>query len=152
MIFLELTKSKKQQYRQLFPIIKTITDQLDRHDLLHICGGEFRDSPYVVYRDIYYIENKPVGFIDVYSFDENNMYIVLAVLDKYRNMGIASTLVRKMEQSIDVNSIKYLVWKTDKDNKGSQKLAMKLGYKLYRVTNTSRSYFKPNPAYKRTVK
>ena len=152
MLFIELTQSQKNKYRSMFPDVKAVTDKLSKEDLYHICGGEFKDSPYVVYRDIYYERNIPVGFIDVYSFDERNMYIVLAVLEEYRGSGIASALVRKMENNIDVKSIRYLVWKTDRDNTDSQKLAMKLGYKMYRHSKTSKSYFKPNPSYIGTVK
>lgn len=147
MVLLELTERKQKYFRSRFKDVKKITDQLDKNDLYHICGGEFKDSPYVVYRDIKYIGSAPVGFIDVYAFDERNMYIVLAVLKEYRGRGIAKELVKKMERDIDVKSIKYLVWKTDKDNTGSQKLARQMGYKLYHYTKTSRSYMKSNPSY-----
>ena len=152
MVLLELTKAQHQQFKNKFPDVKKVADKLNKNDLYYICNGEFKDSPYVVYRDIYYENNQPVGFIDVYSFDKNNMYIVLAVLEEYRGKGIAQQLISKMEHNINVKSIKYIVWKTDKDNIVSQKLALKMGYKFYHYTKTSKSYMKPNPSYKGTVK
>lgn len=152
MILLELTKSQQQIFRSKFSDVKSIADKLNKKDLYYICNGEFKDSPYIVYRDIYYDNNKPIGFIDVYSLDEKNMCIVLAVLEEYRGKGIAKKLVSKMERNINVKSIKYIIWKADKDNIASQKLALKMGYKFYYHTKTSKSYIKPNPSYKGTVK
>ena len=152
MVLIELTKHQQQIFRSKFPDVKSIADKLDKDDLYRICGGDFKDSPYIVYRDIHYENNQPVGFIDVYSFDEQNMYIVLAILKEYRGKGIAQKLVSKMERNINVKSIKYIVWKTDKDNISSQKLAVKMGYKFYHHTKTSKSYMKSNPSYKRTDK
>ena len=149
MILLELTEKKQKIFKSRFKDVKKIVDQLDKADLYYICNGEFKDSPYVVYRDIKYIGSSPVGFIDVYAFDKRNMYIVLAVLKEYRGRGIAKELVKKMEKNIDVKTIKYLVWKTDKSNIGSQKLARQLGYRLYHYTKTSRSYMKSNPSYEK---
>lgn len=149
MILLELTEKKQKIFKSRFKDVKKIVDQLDKADLYYICNGEFKDSPYVVYRDIKHIGSNPVGFIDVYAFDKRNMYIVLAVLKEHRGKGIAKELVRKMERDIDVESIKYLVWKTDRDNTASQKLARQLGYTLYHYTKISRSYMKPNPSYKK---
>lgn len=77
------------------------------------------------------------------------IYIVLAVLKEYRGRGIAKELVKKMEKNIDVKTIKYLVWKTDRSNIASQKLARQLGYRLYHYTKTSRSYMKSNPSYEK---
>ena len=93
-------------------------------------------------------QGKMTGISDVYSFDEKDANIVLAVLDNYRNRGIASKLVQDMERKIDVGSIRYLTWKTDLDNKASQKLAKSLGYKLDETTKTSKIYRKENPSYK----
>lgn len=149
MILLELTEKKQKIFKSRFKDIKKIVDRLDKADLYYICNGEFKDSPYVVYRDIKYIGSNPVGFIDVYAFDERNMYIVLAVLKEYRGRGIAKELVKKMEKNIDVKTIKYLVWKTDRSNIVSQKLARQLGYRLYHYTKTSRSYMKSNPSYEK---
>ena len=149
MILLESTEKRQKIFKSRFKDVKKIVDQLDKADLYYICNGEFKDSPYVVYRDIKYIGSSPVGFIDVYAFDTRNMYIVLAVLKEYRSRGIAKELVKTMEKNIDVKNIKYLVWKTDRSNIASQKLARQLGYKLYHYTKTSRSYMKSNPSYEK---
>ena len=148
MIFIELTFAEKRKYQNKFDAIKQIVDKLSKKELNYICNGTFKDSPYIVYRDIYYVGAKPAGFIDVYSFDKDDANIVLAVLKKYRNQGIARYLVTNMEQKINVGSIKNLTWKTDLDNTVSQNLAKSLGYKLSETTKTSKIYRKPNPSYK----
>ena len=148
MLLLELNARQQRAYKNKFDVVKQIVDQLPKKELDYICNGTFKDSPYVVYRNIYYVGSEPAGFIDVYSFDEKDANIVLAVLDKYRNRGIASKLVQDMERKIDVGSVRYLTWKTDLDNKASQKLAKELGYKLDETTKTSKIYRKENPSYK----
>ena len=148
MILIELTFVEKRKYQNKFDVIKQIVDKLSKKELNYICNGTFKDSPHIVYRDIYYVEAEPAGFIDVYSFDKDDANIVLAVLKKYRNRGIARSLVINMEQKINVKSIKNLTWKTDLDNIASQNLAKSLGYKLSETTKTSKIYRKPNPSYK----
>lgn len=148
MILIELSSVEKRKYQNKFDEVKQIVDKLSKKELNYICNGTFKDSPYVVYRDIYYVGAEPAGFIDVYSFDKDDANIVLAVLKKYRNRGIARSLVIDMEQKINVKSIKNLTWKTDLDNIASQNLAKSLGYKLSETTKTSKIYRKPNPSYK----
>lgn len=148
MIFHELTDAKKQKYRALYKDVKQVADSLSKKDLNYICGGTFKNSPYVVYRDVYYDKKKPIGFIDVYSIDQDDMHIVLSVNSDYRGKGIASKLVKEMEQKIDVGSIEYITWKTDIDNTASQSLAKDLGYRMYKETKTSKIYRKKNPCYK----
>lgn len=135
------------KYKRMFKDVKAIADSLSKKELYHICGGTFKDSPYIRYRDVYYDGNKPVGFIDVYG-DYYEGVIVLAVLKEYRGQGIASKLVKKMEAEYPHGSTRYLIWKTDIDNVESQRLAVKLGYKLSSSNSKEKVYRKDNPNYK----
>lgn len=141
MIYYEASPEDNIKYRDRFP-------EVNKKELNWICNGTFKDSPYVIYRDVYYKDGKPVGFIDVYSFDENDANIVLAVLSQYRGEGIASAMIKKMERQFNKSSMKYLAWKTDVDNTDSQKLAQKLGYKLSEKRAKTYIFRKPNPKYK----
>ena len=136
----------RDKYKRMFNDVKSIVDTLSKEELHHICGGEFKDSPYIRYRDVYYVGGKPAGFIDVYG-DYYDGVIVLAVAKKYRGKGIASRLVKKMESEYPHHSTKYIIWKTDIDNIDSQKLAVKLGYKLVSSNSNEKIYRKDNPNY-----
>ena len=148
MILVELTSLQKKQYASRFDEVKSIVDNLDKKELNWICNGEFKDSPYVIYREIEYVKGYPAGFIDVYSLGGDEAMIVLAVLPKYRKSGIASKLVTDMERRFNAHSIKWLIWKTDADNTKSQKLATELEYKLYKHSKTEKMYRKRNSSYK----
>lgn len=148
MILVELTSLQKKRYASRFDEVKSIVDNLDKKELNWICNGEFKNSPYVIYREIEYVKGYPAGFIDVYSLGGDEAMIVLAVLPKYRKSGIASKLVTDMERRFNAHSIKWLIWKADADNVKSQKLATELEYKLYKHSKTEKMYRKRNPSYK----
>ena len=52
-----------------------------------------------------------------------------------------------MEAEYHHGSTRYLIWKTDIDNVESQRLAVKLGYKLSSSNSKEKVYRKDNPNY-----
>lgn len=146
-----------QKYKNRFKEAEKVVKQLSEKDLRYICNssGVFVDSPRVIYRDIFYIKDKsrefkPVGFIDVYKFGNDTKlgFIVLAVIDSYRGKGIASQMVRKMEEEINAPDVKYFLWRADKNNKASIALGKSLGYQFYQYHGDEMDFYKPNPSYK----
>lgn len=62
----------------------------------YICNGEFKDSPYVIYREVLLDNNVPAAFIDIYHFNKKDpAVIVLATNELYRNKGYASRLLKR---------------------------------------------------------
>lgn len=118
-----------------FAQVKKIVDNIpkeEHHWFYH--GDEFKDSPYVKYRDVMYLKNgrgKTVGgFIDIYSFDSDpDVGIVIIALEPAaRGTGLATKLVQKALKKLPSLGIKKVIWRADNDNVASQKLAKKLGF------------------------
>ena len=118
-----------------FSRVKAIVDNIpkeEHHWFYH--GDEFKDSPYVKYRDVMYLKNgrgKTIGgFIDVYSFDSDpdTGIVVIALEPAARGTGLATKLVQKALKKLPSLGIKKVIWRADVDNIASQKLAEKLGF------------------------
>ena len=118
-----------------FAQVKKIVDNIpkeEHHWFYH--GDEFKDSPYVKYRDVMYLKNgrgKTVGgFIDIYSFDSDPDVgiVVIALEPAARGTGLATKLVQKALKKLPSLGIKKVIWRADNDNVASQKLAKKLGF------------------------
>lgn len=118
-------------FAQVKKIVNNIPKE-EHHWFYH--GDEFKDSPYVKYRDVMYLKNgrgKTVGgFIDIYSFDSDpDVGIVVIVLEPAaRGTGLATKLVQKALKKLPSLGIKKVIWRADNDNVASQKLAKKLGF------------------------
>lgn len=118
-----------------FSRVKAIVDNIpkeEHHWFYH--GDEFKDSPYVKYRDVMYLKNgrgKTIGgFVDVYSFDSDpdTGIVVIALEPGARGTGLATKLVQKALKKLPSLGIKKVIWRADADNIASQKLAKKLGF------------------------
>ena len=114
--------------------VHTIIDNLSEKEYQYINGGQWVDSNHIIYRKVEYLNNKPVGFIDVYSlpkFDKNIGLVVLAVAKEARGKGIGSKLVREAifnhKENKDINKLR---WLADSDNKASINMAKSLGFDL----------------------
>ena len=114
--------------------VHTIIDNLSEKEYQYINGGEWVDSNHIIYRKVEYLNNKPIGFIDVYSlpkFDKNIGLVVLAVAKEARGKGIGSKLVREAifnhKENKDINKLR---WLADSDNKASINMAKSLGFDL----------------------
>ena len=118
-------------FNQVKRIVNNIPKE-EHHWFYH--GDEFKDSPYVKYRDVMYLKNgrgKTIGgFIDVYSFDSDpdTGIVVIALEPGARGTGLATKLVQKALKKLPALGIKKVIWRADIDNIASQKLAKKLGF------------------------
>ena len=118
-------------FNQVKRIVSNIPKE-EHHWFYH--GDEFKDSPYVKYRDVMYLKNgrgKTIGgFIDVYSFDSDpdTGIVVIALEPGARGTGLATKLVQKALKKLPSLGITKVIWRADIDNIASQKLAKKLGF------------------------
>lgn len=55
-------------YSEKFSDVMNIVNSLNNKDLLNICNGDFKNSPFVKYRKVLLIDSNPVSFIKFYLF------------------------------------------------------------------------------------
>lgn len=55
-------------YSEKFSDVMNIVNSLNNKDLLYICNGDFKNSPFVKYRKVLLIDSNPVSFIKFYLF------------------------------------------------------------------------------------
>lgn len=126
-----LKESSSSRTVYTFNDVKNIVNRIPKseHHLFYN-GSSFKDSPYTKYRDVMYASNGSGGFIEIYVFDNepNTGIIVIATEPSAREKGIATDLVKKAVKSMPSLNIEKLVWRTDKRNVKSIKLAEKLGF------------------------
>lgn len=121
----------KVDFRDIKRIVDNLTPQ-EKKWLYH--GDTFKDSPYVVYRNLKYlkgIRGSIGGFLEAYIFpkEEQNMYISIAVEKQARGKGIADDLVTEFMQVAKLNyPNKTVIWKVNEDNIASIKLAKRHGF------------------------
>lgn len=131
----ESSVSSSINYSDKFEDVKNIVNTLTDSELKNICNGEFKNSPFVVYREVLKSGNDPVAFIDVYqlpAMKKNTAAIVIATKNnkKYRNKGYMTMLIERMFENIRIKhpEIDTLEWRTQTDNIASNKLAKKHGF------------------------
>lgn len=129
------TLDKDITFSKSFSDVKNIVNSLSEKDLNRICNGEFKNSPYVLYREILLYKKEPAAFVDVYKLPhmKEDGVIVLAAKEKFRGKGFTGILVKRMKDKL---KDKNLTWKTQKDNESSIKLAKKMDYEpVYESSN-----------------
>jgi GNAT superfamily N-acetyltransferase len=110
---------------------KKVFDGMSKEDQDYACPHGYVDSERTVYRDIIEGENGKAGFLEAHMFkpDSNYIYITIAVDKDLRGTGIADKLVTKMMQTMKMcHPTKTLIWKVDKKNIASIKLAERHGF------------------------
>lgn len=120
-------------YNKYSKDIHTIIDNLSKEESNHIGNGYWVDSNHIIYRKVEYMNNKPVGFIDVYSLPKFKRYglIIIAVSKEARGNGIGKKLVNSAIQNCKNNKdIDKLRWLADSNNIASINMAKSLGFKL----------------------
>ena len=118
-----------------FEDVEKVVMELSKKDLLHICNGTFKKSPYTKYRLCLLIDNVSVGFVEIYNIPkENYEFIVIAIAPKCRNKGYSKILLNKLFEDYN-NKFPYM-WRCDKDNKNSIYLANKYNFVLVNETET----------------
>ena len=120
-----------------FKYIKQVANTLSKTDLLHICRGTFNKSPYTKYRLCLILNDKPVGFVEVYNLPgEEYEFIVIAISPEYRKKGYSYILLDKMFK--EYNSKYPYLWRCDKDNYSSIHLAK--NYNFIKINETETKY------------
>ena len=126
--------NESTRYDKYSKDIHKIIDSLSEEESNHIGNGCWVDSNHVIYRKVEYIDNEPVGFIDIYrlpKFDKRIGLVVIAVSEKARGKGIGRKLVNEAIFTCKENKDVYkLRWKADSDNTASINMAKSLGFKL----------------------
>ena len=120
-------------YNKYSKDVHTIIDNLSKEESNHIGNGYWVDSDHIIYRKVEYMNNKPVGFIDVYSLPKFKRYglIIIAVSKEARGKGIGKKLVNSAIQNCKNNKdIDKLRWLADSDNTASINMPKSLGFKL----------------------
>lgn len=122
--------NSKEMTTDIFSIINTLDDK-DRN---YIGNGYWVDKNKSIYRDIEYVDNIPVGFIDIYNLPKfpDCGLVIIAISKEYRGRGISNKLITKAKEYFRNHKthIKYLRWLVDNDNHGSKRLAEREGFKF----------------------
>ena len=129
-----LTETSKISYGNSFELTKNIVDTFTSKELHNICNGEFKESPYIIYREILLVNKDPAAFIDIYSIPEemedDEAAIVVGCKKKYRGSNYIQQLVKRAITKLKKQKkIKKLYWETTKSNSTSSHIASKLGFK-----------------------
>lgn len=140
-----LTKSVNEtatSFKQVQAIVNAIPKE-DHHYFYH--GDTFKDSPYVIYRNVRYLPNgrgKSIGaFIDVYSLDDPGTgIIVIAAEPAARGHGLTDALVQDAIAAAPSKGIHTLYWRCDKDNTHSLELAKRNGFILDKRETSKEQY------------
>ena len=125
--------NESTRYNHYSKDVHTIIDNLSKEESNHIGNGYWVDSDHIIYRKVEYLNNKPVGFIDVYSLPKFKGYglIIIAVSKDARGKGVGKKLVNSAIQNCKNNKdIDKLRWLADSDNTASINMAKSLGFKL----------------------
>ena len=160
-----MNKIMKRIYAQTnflpFKDVLSVYDSLsDKDKTLISPTGKFINSPYLISRNIKYTEKRPVGFAEAYKYNgnsQNTAFIIVAVLEDYRKLGIGSELIQNTCNDCFNQGYTRIIYKCDKNNKNSAALAEKNGFQLisqtndeftYELTNTSNQKVYIQPSYK----
>lgn len=116
--------------------VKSITRTWSKEDRerMNLFGNEeYESSPLLVYRNIQYIKNLPVSFIDIEDYGTGlNVSIGTRSGEKYRGKGYASKCLKEglswYESNKETFSNKPLSWWAREENIGSNLLAKNAGF------------------------
>ena len=121
--------STSESFEDVTDIVKT----LSKKELLAICDGTFRNSPYVIFRKVILTEDDPAAFVDVYQLPDmkkDEGAVCVACKPQYRGQKYALVAINEMMNWANRNpKIKKLFWHVrELDNYASIHLAEKLGF------------------------
>lgn len=122
-------------------------DDMDQHFLANRPSMIIRDKgDRVLYRHIERdIENNDIkGFIEIIKDNriDNAAYVVIGVHPTYRREGIGKQLIATTIKDIPIEQpdLNTLIWRADKNNIASQKLACNCGFKPFEENNNKASF------------
>lgn len=128
----EKTRSKVNE------IIGTLNDE-QKHFLNIDPDGEyltFEQQEYLAKRILIEVEDKPIAFLDFLIDGTNkqgkeNLSIATAVRSDYQGKGYGTEIAKKANEWVDkhMDEYGYIEWAAKADNKSSQHVAEKMGWK-----------------------
>ena len=139
-----------------FADVLKVYDSLSREDQLLVSpSGKFVDSPNLVSRIIKYNNvNEPVGFAEAYKFNgtsTNSVYVVIAVNEHYRSLGIGQQLLRDLCNDCFNKNYNTIIYKCNVDNLASYKLAESMGIQVTGQTKNQVTFKLYKPTYHTNV-
>lgn len=124
------------KYSEQFDDILDVVKSLNKTELSFICNGNFKDSPYVKYRNCLLINNEPASFVEVYKWPYGKYnFIIIATKEKFRGNHYAEMLLNKMFLEFENKDDYQFMYRVDDNNINSYKLAIKLGFKVINKTD-----------------
>lgn len=99
----------------------------------------------VLHRKLCFIEGKPVGFIEGYQFStkKNELYLVTAVLNKYRSKGVLRYMLEDVVKHFSNDlEVCYLRWDAYKENEVSNLIASKYNFDYIGESELEYKYLK----------
>jgi ribosomal protein S18 acetylase RimI-like enzyme len=124
----------------------SVYNSLNKDEKLYVAPrGRFVDSPSLVYRYVYKVNNKAVGFIEIYKYNGKSKttgFASIAVSPKFRGKGISKILLDNAIKNLKSLGYKKLVYNADTNNIPSNKTAEKMNFELKHAGNDYNSYEK----------
>ena len=96
-------------------------------------GSYDEEEPYIVHQRLISVDGEPAGFCEVGDCGripggiDGDCIVYVAVVPKYRRMGIGFCLVREVIRNFKKHGFKSLTYRVCKDNTASIKLAESCG-------------------------
>lgn len=130
--YTEIGSYYQESYTNSFEDVKRIVNTLPKDELKLICNGSFKNSPYIVYREVLNIDNIPVAFIEIYNFNNSKSGIIVLACrygTKYRQKGYTTDLLKRAINWAALNKdIDKLIYPVKTNNSKSINLAHKFGF------------------------
>lgn len=121
--FCSLVKeSKKSDYEKCLEIWKSLSKEQQKFVTPR---GRYIDSPKLSIR---HLENDESGFAEIYDFngDKTEGFLIIAIRRDCQGKGIGTKILNKILKKAKKEGFEKIIYKTDPENKSSQKLIKKL--------------------------
>ena len=121
--FCSLVKeSKKTDYEKCLEIWKSLSTEQQKFVTPR---GRYIDSPKLSIR---HLENNESGFAEIYDFkgDKTEGFLILAIRQDCQGKGIGTKILNKILKKAKKEGFEKIIYKTDPENKSSQKLIKKI--------------------------
>ena len=122
--------------------LKQIIDSFSDKEKEYVGNAYFITNFKPLYKEIKYVNGKPVGFITVVNRVKGPYgFVILGVHKDYRGSGIASSMAIKMIKHFNASKeLNAIIWNIDFGNEASEKTAKKVGFEFFKKYNTYNEY------------
>lgn len=130
-----------ESYKDSLKVYKSLSPN---EQLLVSPNGRFINSPNLLFRYNHKINQIPMGFAEVYKYNDRDDagFIIVAISPEARGQKIADILVQKSISGCKSNHIKKLIWRCDISNQASMKIAERNGFVLDKIGKSYKVYHK----------